>query len=107
MTGPPFLWWMPRPPIDQLGRSCWMAASDSRCKSASVVPGFMIRLGDGADGLGVAGGRGLGGGARPEVAGWFEQRAAQVLQEPQPVGGHGEAAPAAGGPVEHGPHEGE
>jgi hypothetical protein len=59
-------------------------ASDSRCKSADVVPGFMIRLGDGADSFRLLG-WGLGGGARPELAGWFEQRAAQVLQEPQAV----------------------
>jgi hypothetical protein len=47
-------------------------------------------------------------GAWPQLAGWFERRAAgQVLQEPQPVGGHGQAAPAAGGLVEHGPDQGE
>jgi hypothetical protein len=32
----------------------------------------------------------------------FEQRAAEVLQLPQPGGGPGEPAPAAGGAVEHG-----
>src|SRR5262249_16141993 len=33
--------------------------------------------------------------------------ATQVLQEPQAIWGHGQAAPAAGGPVEHGPDQGE
>jgi hypothetical protein len=38
----------------------------------------------------------------------LKQRAAQVLQEPQAVGGHGHlSAPAAGGTVEHGPDQGE
>jgi hypothetical protein len=34
-----------------------------------------------------------------------EELAAEVLQLPQPGGGHGEPAPAAGGPVEHGPDQ--
>src|SRR5438552_15858516 len=58
------------------------AHSDSRCKSAGVAPRFMIRLGDGADSSGAVGGLAGGGGAWPELAGWFEQRAAQVLQQP-------------------------
>ena len=56
-----------------------------RCKSAGVVPGFMIRLGDGADSFGGAVGLAGFAGAWPELAGWFEQRAAQVLQEAQAV----------------------
>ena len=41
------------------------------------------------------------------MGGWFEQRAAQVLELAQSGGGHGEAAPAAGGPVQDGPDQGE
>ena len=82
-------------------------ASGIRCKSAGVVPGFMIRLGDGTDSFGAAGGLAGGDGAWPELGGRFEQRAAQVLQQPQAVGGHVQAAPAAGGPVQDGPDEGE
>jgi hypothetical protein len=67
----------------------------------------MIRLGDGADSLGPVGGLAGSDGAWPQLAGWVEQGAAQVLQEPQPFGGHGEPAPAAGGAVQDGPHEGE
>jgi len=59
-------------------------ASRIRCKSG-LVPGFMIRLGDGADSFGVIGGLAGGRGAWPELARWLEQRAAQVLQEPQAV----------------------
>src|SRR5690348_15219744 len=83
-----------------------MVASGFRCKSAGVVPGFMIRLGDGADSFGAGGGLAGGDRAGPELAGWFEQRAAQVLQQPQAVWGHGQAAPAGRGPVEDGPDEG-
>ena len=36
---------------------------------------------------------------------WVEELAAQVLQQSQALGGHGEPAPAAGGPVEDGPHQ--
>jgi hypothetical protein len=53
--------------------------------------------------VGLAGGHG----AWLQLAGWFEQGPAQVVQEPEAVGGHGQAAPAAGGPVEDGPYEGE
>src|SRR5262249_57268266 len=42
-------------------------------------------------------------GAWPQLAGWLEQRAAQVLQQPQSRGGHGQAAPAGRGPVQDGP----
>ena len=41
------------------------------------------------------------------MAGWLEERTAQVLEQPQAVGGHGQTSPAAGGPVEHGPDQGE
>ena len=63
----------------------------------------MVMLGDGSDisvGVAVLAG---GDGAWPQLGGWLEQRAAQVLQEPQAVGGHSQAAPAAGGPVEDSP----
>jgi hypothetical protein len=43
----------------------------------------------------------------PALAAWFEQGMAQVLEQPQAVGGHGEAAPAGGGTLGHGPHQGE
>jgi hypothetical protein len=56
-----------------------------RCKSAGVAPGFMIRLRDGADSFGGAVGLARFAGAWPELAGWFEQRMAQVLQEAQAV----------------------
>jgi hypothetical protein len=36
---------------------------------------------------------------------WVEELAAQVLQQAQALGGHGEPAPAAGGPVQDGPHQ--
>src|ERR1700750_3183467 len=46
-------------------------------------------------------------GAWPELAGRVEQGAAQVLQQPEAVAGHGQAAPAAGGAVQDGPDQGE
>jgi hypothetical protein len=67
----------------------------------------MGMLGGGADILGAFAGPCGGYGARPELAGRLEQRAAQVLQQPEAVGGHGQAAPAAGGAVEHSPDQGE
>src|SRR5713226_8528189 len=67
----------------------------------------MIRLGDGTDSFAAVGGLAGGDGPWPELAGGFEQRAAQVLQEPQAVGGHVHAAPAAGRPVQDGPDQGE
>src|SRR5258707_13904208 len=69
--------------------------------------GFMVRLGDGTDSFGVIFGLGDGHGAWPQLGGWVEQRAAQVLELAQPGGGHGEAAPAAGGAVQDGPDQGE
>ncbi len=44
---------------------------------------------------------------RVERGGRVEQGSAQVVQEAEPGGGHGESAPTAGGPIEHGPHEGQ
>src|SRR6266487_4128455 len=67
----------------------------------------MVRLCGGSDSFWLIIGLGRCDGAWPQLPGWFEQRAAQVLQQPQPVGGHGEAAPAGRGPVQDGPHEGE
>ena len=68
-----------------------------------VVRGFKVTLCGGADSFRAA--RGLAGSdsAWPEPAGWFEHRPAQVLQKPQPVGGHGQAAPADRGTVEDSP----
>jgi 1,4-alpha-glucan branching enzyme len=58
-------------PTDMFSREQWVA-SGFRCKSAGVVPGFMVRLGGGSDGFwGVCGLCGAGG-WRPELAGWFE-----------------------------------
>jgi hypothetical protein len=45
----------------------------------------MIRSGDGADSFGLIIWLGHSDGAWPELAGWFEQRAAQVLQEPKSI----------------------
>ena len=67
----------------------------------------MLMLGGGCDSRVRAVGRGFGGWLRPEPAGRSEQEAAQVLQQAQAVGGHGQAAPAAGGPVQHGPDQGQ
>ena len=65
----------------------------------------MVMLGGGADIHGAVIVLGLGYGAWPELAGRCEQRAAQVLQQPEAVAGHGQAAPAAGGAVQHGPDQ--
>src|SRR5260370_17202807 len=81
-------------------------ASGIRCKSAGVVPGFMIRLGDGADSFAGVGWLAGGDGAWPELAWWVEQGAAQVLEQPQAVRGHGEAAPRPGSPGAAPPAEG-
>src|SRR5262249_11092162 len=54
--------------------------------------GFLIRLGDGGDSFGAISGHGGGDCAGPQLAGRFEQRAAQVLEQPQAVWGHGQAA---------------
>ena len=42
-----------------------------------------------------------------QLWGWLEQRAAQVLEQPQTDGGHGVPAPAGRGPVEHRSHQGQ
>ena len=67
----------------------------------------MVMLGGGTDILGAVVVLAGGDGAWPELAGRVEQRAAQVLQQPQAVAGHGQAAPAAGGAVQDGPDQGE
>jgi hypothetical protein len=67
----------------------------------------MVTLGGSSDSFGLILGLDRGDGAWPQLGGWFEQRAAQVLELAQSGGGHGEAAPAAGGPVEDGPDQGE
>ena len=67
----------------------------------------MVTLSGSGDILGAVVVPGGGYGARPELAGRIEQRAAQVLQQPQAIGGHGQAAPAAGDAVQHGPDQAE
>ena len=67
----------------------------------------MVMLGGCSDSFGVIFGLGGGHGAWPQLGGRLEQRAAQVLELAQAGGGHGEAAPAAGGPVQYGPDQGE
>src|SRR5689334_5082088 len=67
----------------------------------------MVMLGGGADILGAFVVRGGCDGARPELAGRVEQGPAQVLQQAQAVGGHGQAAPAAGSAVQDGPDQGQ
>jgi hypothetical protein len=66
----------------------------------------MVMLGGGADILGVLVVPGGGDGAWPELAGRVKQGAAQVLQQPEPVAGHSQAAPAAGGAVQDRPDQG-
>src|SRR5262249_22706904 len=63
----------------------------------------MMMSGGGADILRAVVVPGGGDDAWPELAGRFEQRAAQVLQQAQAVAGHGQAA---GGAVQHGPDQG-
>ena len=48
---------------------------------------------------------GLGSAVWVEFGGGLEQGAAQVVQEPEPCGGHGEAALACPGAVQHGPDQ--
>ena len=67
----------------------------------------MVMLGGSADILGALVGPRGGYGARPELAGRVEQRAAQVLQQPEAVSRDCQAAPAAGGPVQDCPDQGE
>jgi len=61
-------------------------------------------LGDGSDSLVVVW-RVVDGWS--DRGGWVEELAAQVLQQAQALRGHGEPAPAAGGPVQDGPHKGQ
>ena len=82
-------------------------ASGIRCKRDGRGSGFMVMLGDGTDISGAVTGLAGGDGAWPQRGGRVEQGTAQVLQQPQPVAGHGQASPAAGGPVEHGPDQGQ
>ena len=63
----------------------------------------MVMLSGSGDILGAVVVPGGGYGAWPELAGRVEQRAAQVLEQAQAVGRHGQAAPAAGGLVKDGP----
>jgi hypothetical protein len=65
----------------------------------SLVGGM---LGDGSDSFVVAR-RVVDGWS--DRGGWVEELAAQVLQQAQALRGHGEPAPAAGGPVKDGPHQ--
>src|SRR5256885_6175740 len=67
----------------------------------------MVMLGGGSDSFGLILGLDRGDGAWPQLGGWFEQRTAQVLELAQSGGGHSKAAPAAGGPVQYGPDQGE
>ena len=67
----------------------------------------MVMLGGGSDILGAVVVPCGGDSAWPELAGRVEQGAAQILQQPESVAGHGQAAPAAGGPVQDGPDQGE
>src|SRR5258708_30027344 len=69
--------------------------------------GFMVRLGGGTDSFGTVSDLGGGHGAWPQLGGGIKQRPAQVLELAQSGGGHGEAAPAAGGAVQDGPDQGE
>src|SRR5205807_10037507 len=62
-----------------------------------------LMLGDGTDGSGC--GFLVWRVVAAELGWWSQQLPAQVLQQPQPGRGHGEPAPAAGGAVEHGPHQ--
>ena len=67
----------------------------------------MMMLGGGADILGMVVVPCGGSSARPELTGRVEQGAAQVLQQAQAVGRHGQPAPATGCPVQDGPDQGE
>jgi hypothetical protein len=67
----------------------------------------MVMLGGGADIFGALVVPRGGYGAWPELAGRVEQGAAQVLEQPQAVAGHGQTQPAAGGAVKDGPDQGQ
>lgn len=54
---------------------------------------MMATLGDGTDIVGAVIVSGSGDGICPELAGRFEERAAQILQQPQAIGRHGQATP--------------
>src|SRR5258708_8979557 len=69
--------------------------------------GVMVGLGGGTDSFGPVSDVGGGHGAWPQLGGGIKQRPAQVLELAQSGGGHGEAAPAAGGAVQDGPDQGE
>jgi S-adenosyl methyltransferase len=75
---------------------------ESGVKVTGAVP-FMVVLGDSADILGGINGLAGGDGAWPELAGRVKHGAVQVLQQAQAAAGHGQAASAAGGPVQDGP----
>jgi len=62
----------------------------------------MVMLSGSADILGTVVVPGGGCGAWPELAGWFEQGAAQVLEQAQAFAHRGQAAQAASGAVQHG-----
>ena len=64
--------------------------ADQPCSASVRVGGGLVDL------LGVSADR----------CGWVEQLPAQILEQPGSGGGDGEAAPAAGGSVEHGPDQG-
>jgi hypothetical protein len=61
-------------------------ASGIRCKSAGAGSGFMIRLCGGSDSFWLIIGLGHDDSVWPQLAGWFEQRAAQVLEQAQAQG---------------------
>jgi hypothetical protein len=60
----------------------WWVASGFRCKWTGAVPASQVRLCGRSDSFGLIIGLGRRDGAWPQLAGWFEQRAAQVLQQP-------------------------
>jgi len=66
-------------------RGVGLVASGIRCKSAGAGSGFMIRLCGGSDSFWLIIGLGHDDGVWPQLAGWFEQRAAQVLEQAQAV----------------------
>jgi hypothetical protein len=76
---------------------------ESGVKSDGRGSGLMVMLGGGTDILGAVVVPGGGDGARPQLAGWFEVRATQVLEQPEGVASHGQAAP---GPVQDSPDRG-
>src|SRR5205823_10357747 len=89
--------------LDELAQ----VASGIRCKRDGRGSGFMVILGDGTDIFGAVVVPGGGCFAWLELAGRVEEGAAQVLEVAEPVAGHGQAAPAAGGTVQDGPDQGE